>query len=191
MEPTGLLAAVARAGLIDCRRDTGLDELPEATAGDGVVITEEEYLKGELMTEIKHEYIDGYVYAMSALSKSHDRIAGNVFLRIRQSFEKTNLRTVTLDMKVKVGTKYFYPDVTVSLPRRFDFRLLHSVAYYYCRSAVQILKAQGRDAQAHGLSDHTHVKRCVDRTGYRRCRRLLELFAKDGIFFSFILSWPV
>ena len=28
-------------------------------------ISEEEYLDGELISELKHEYIDGYVYAMA------------------------------------------------------------------------------------------------------------------------------
>ena len=28
-------------------------------------ITEEDYLKGELISEIKHEYIDGDIYAMA------------------------------------------------------------------------------------------------------------------------------
>ena len=39
------------------------------------LITEEEYLKDELTSEIKHEYIDGYVYAMSGASKHHDRLS--------------------------------------------------------------------------------------------------------------------
>ena len=76
-------------------------------------MTEEEYLKGELTREIKHEYIDGYVYAMSGASKNHDRIAGNVFLEFGNHLKKQTCEPFTSDMKVKVGTKYFYPDVTV------------------------------------------------------------------------------
>jgi len=43
-------------------------------------ISEEDYLAGELTSEIKHEYIDGYVYAMADASRNHERIAGNVLL---------------------------------------------------------------------------------------------------------------
>ncbi|MEI7869134.1 MAG: Uma2 family endonuclease [Candidatus Methylumidiphilus sp.] len=78
------------------------------------LITEEEYLKGELTSEIKHEYIDGYVYAMSGASKNHDRIAGNVLRKFGNHLEKSPCETFTSDMKVKVGTKYFHPDVTVA-----------------------------------------------------------------------------
>ena len=46
------------------------------------VITEEEYLAGEEISEIKHELIDGEVFAMSGASKNHERIAGNVFRKI-------------------------------------------------------------------------------------------------------------
>ncbi len=76
-------------------------------------ITEEEYLKAELTSEIKHEYIDGYVYAMSGASKNHDRIAGNLYGEIRTHLKNAHCEPFTSDMKVKVGTKYFYPDVTV------------------------------------------------------------------------------
>jgi len=78
-----------------------------------LLITEEEYLKGELTSEIKHEYIDGYVYAMSGASKNHNRIAGNIFLEFGNHLKKTPCEPFTSDMKVKVGSKYFYPDVTV------------------------------------------------------------------------------
>ena len=42
------------------------------------VISEEEYLQGEAVSDIKHEYIDGYVYAMSGAKAAHNRIAGNI-----------------------------------------------------------------------------------------------------------------
>jgi len=76
-------------------------------------ITEEDYLKGELTSEIKHEYIDGYIYAMSGASKNHDRISLNLLIKFGNHLEKSPCEPFTSDMKVKAGTKYFYPDVTV------------------------------------------------------------------------------
>lgn len=43
-------------------------------------ITREDYLQGELASEIRHEYVAGKVYAMSGGTLNHQRIAGN-FLR--------------------------------------------------------------------------------------------------------------
>ena len=37
-------------------------------------VSENDYLEGELISDIKHEYIDGIVYAMSRASKNHNRI---------------------------------------------------------------------------------------------------------------------
>ncbi len=44
----------------------------------GDKVSEEEYLKGELTSEVRHEYIDGYVYAMTGASINHNRISRNV-----------------------------------------------------------------------------------------------------------------
>ena len=41
-------------------------------------ISEAEYLAGEKIAEIKHEYIDGDVFAMAGASASHNRISLNV-----------------------------------------------------------------------------------------------------------------
>lgn len=45
-------------------------------------ITEQDYLDGELYSNIKHEYIDGDVFAMSGASANHNLLAGNVFLAL-------------------------------------------------------------------------------------------------------------
>jgi len=42
-------------------------------------ISEYEYLSSELVSEVKHEFIDGIVYAMSAASADHGKISGNLF----------------------------------------------------------------------------------------------------------------
>ena len=44
-------------------------------------ISRDEYLQGELGSEIRHEYVAGNVYAMSGGTLNHQRIAGN-FMRL-------------------------------------------------------------------------------------------------------------
>lgn len=78
-----------------------------------VLISEADYLEGEKVSEIKHEYIDGYVYAMSGASINHSRIAGNVYRKIGNHLEGKPCQPYTSDVKVKIGSKYFYPDVMV------------------------------------------------------------------------------
>jgi Uma2 family endonuclease len=76
-------------------------------------ISEAEYLVGELISEIKHEYIDGEVYAMAGASRSHERIAGNVFGQFFLHLRNMPCEPFSSDMKVKADGCFFYPDVSV------------------------------------------------------------------------------
>ena len=76
-------------------------------------ISEAAYLQGELLSETKHEYIDGTVYAMAGASKNHERISGNVFGELRTHLKNTPCEPFSSDIKVKVDSKFFYPDVMV------------------------------------------------------------------------------
>ena len=76
-------------------------------------ISEAEYLAGEKIAEIKHEYIDGDVFAMAGASASHNRISLNVARKFGNHLEGKPCQPYISDMKVKIGTKYFYPDVLV------------------------------------------------------------------------------
>ncbi len=41
-------------------------------------ISEEEYLDSEFISELKHEYIDGTVYAMAGAGAKHNSICMNI-----------------------------------------------------------------------------------------------------------------
>jgi len=49
--------------------------MPTAKKND--FITVEEYLNGELISEVKHEYVDGQVFAMAGATPDHGRISSN------------------------------------------------------------------------------------------------------------------
>lgn len=76
-------------------------------------ISEADYLAGEKIAETKHEYIDGEVFAMAGASASHNRISLNVATLFNVHLDGKPCQPYISDMKVKVGTKYFYPDVLV------------------------------------------------------------------------------
>ena len=93
-------------------------------------ITEDEYLKGELISDIKHEYINGYVYAMASASENHGLILQNMSREIGNSLikNKSSCNVLSSDMKVRINdksTNYFYPDVMV-----FCDRHEHDTEYY-------------------------------------------------------------
>ena len=45
-------------------------------------ITVEEYLEGEKDSPVKHEYVDGRVFAFAGASDVHNRITGNIFAQL-------------------------------------------------------------------------------------------------------------
>ena len=53
------------------------------------LITEKEYFEGEENSDIKHEYIEGYIYAMAGASWNHGRIVRNILVKLSQSLNDT------------------------------------------------------------------------------------------------------
>lgn len=51
-------------------------------------ISEEEYLAAELLSETKHEYIDGVTYAVAGVSKNHQRINLNLSSALLQRLQE-------------------------------------------------------------------------------------------------------
>jgi len=78
------------------------------------LISVEDYLKFELVSEIKHEFIDGQVYAMAGASANHDRISGTIYRKFGNHLENSACEPFTSDMKLKTSTVNFrYPDCMV------------------------------------------------------------------------------
>lgn len=76
-------------------------------------ISEQDYLQGELLAETRHELMDGQAYAMLESSEDHNLISLNVASELRNQLKGTLCRTFMVDMKVKAGHDFFYPDVMV------------------------------------------------------------------------------
>ncbi len=74
-------------------------------------ITEQDYLEGEKIGDIRHEYINGQVFAMTGASKRHNRIAGNCY---RALSEAGNCEVYQSDIKVRLAERktYYYPDLS-------------------------------------------------------------------------------
>ncbi len=79
-------------------------------------ISPEEYLERECHSPIKHEYLDGDVYAMAGTSTDHNIISGNLYIFLRNALKNSPCRTYFADIKVRIdeGKRFFYPDVLVN-----------------------------------------------------------------------------
>ena len=74
-----------------------------------------EYLEGEKVSAVKHEYIDGNVYAMAGTSDNHARISGNTFTALSIHLRDSPCEPFASELKVRVAINiFYYPDILVS-----------------------------------------------------------------------------
>ncbi|MCS6787639.1 MAG: Uma2 family endonuclease [Thiobacillaceae bacterium] len=73
----------------------------------------EDYLRLEERAGVKHEYVDGELYAMAGASARHNRIAGNAFFHFRAATRGGPCAAFIADMKLRVEAvnAFYYPDV--------------------------------------------------------------------------------
>jgi Uma2 family endonuclease len=78
-------------------------------------MTEEEYLVFEEMSQDKHEYANGYIYAMSGGTSNHSAIASSTLGALIAQLRGSGCRVYNSDLKIHIATttSYRYPDVSV------------------------------------------------------------------------------
>lgn len=79
-------------------------------------MTPEEYLEWEAKQELRHEYIDGEILAMTGGSIPHTKIYLNFYRALYPHLHQRGCEAYVSDVKVQVSEKnrYFYPDLVVT-----------------------------------------------------------------------------
>ncbi len=80
-------------------------------------ISIEDYLAGEEISEVKHEYLGGTVHAMAGATNQHNRIAGNCFGFLHGKLRGNPCEPFNSDTKIRIEfpdhTRLYYPDAMV------------------------------------------------------------------------------
>lgn len=87
------------------------------------MISEDEYLEGEKISPIKHEWFAGEVFVMAGSTLAHSAIGLNVGGTLRAALRGKPCRAYNGDMQVKVEASGLltYPDISVVCPpERFE-----------------------------------------------------------------------
>ncbi len=76
-------------------------------------LTEQDYLAMELDADMRHEYVDGQIYAMAGAGERHNRVSLNVGFHLRAAARGGHCGVFVSDMKLKIAwhKAYYYPDV--------------------------------------------------------------------------------
>ena len=74
-----------------------------------------EYLAFDASAELKHEYVDGEIHAMTGTTVKHNRISGNLFVALKQHLAGRPCETFIADLKVHAAAAnaFYYPDLVV------------------------------------------------------------------------------
>jgi Uma2 family endonuclease len=76
-----------------------------------------DYLAGELISPVKHEYLGGVVYAMAGARNAHNLIASNTSGTLFDRLRGSGCRQYNSDTKIRIRlqthVRFYYPDVSV------------------------------------------------------------------------------
>jgi len=84
----------------------------------------EDYLAGELVSEIKSEFLGGEVHAMAGAGNRHNEIATNVTAALSLGLRGKSCRAFNSDTKIRIGLanqiRFYYPDAMVVCDQNRD-----------------------------------------------------------------------
>lgn len=133
-------------------------------------LTVEEYLEAEKDGTIRHEYVDGEVYAMSGASKRHNLVANNLNVTLRQCLRGGPCQVFFVDVKVRVeaANVFYYPDLVVACDPTDDHE-------YYVTQPILVVEVESPSTSA--------IDRREKLMTYRKLDSLREylLLAQDTI----------
>lgn len=79
------------------------------------LLTVEEYLAFEEKSRIKHEYMDGEIFAMAGSKRSHSLVTTNISTDLNIQLREGDCEVHQSDFRVSArGDHYVYPDVVVA-----------------------------------------------------------------------------
>ena len=90
-----------------------LDEMTQTL--EKKTYTREEYLESEILSEERHEYIDGEIKLMAGGTPNHNDIGGNLYILLKLALRQQPYRTFHAEQRLWLPERniYTYPDVMV------------------------------------------------------------------------------
>lgn len=86
-----------------------------------VLLSEEDYLLGEVTSDVKHEFVAGVAHAMAGAGYEHNTIATNIVVALGSRLRGQRCQPFGSDMKVRVQADehihHYYPDAMVVCDR--------------------------------------------------------------------------
>ena len=140
-----------------------------------------EYLAMEEVSDTKHEYLDGYIYAMAGGTPDHAQMGSNLNRVLGNALLTSPCRIYDSDVRVQLSpTQYVYPDVSVSCDER-DFASARETGIHYPSRVVEVLSdtTEGND-RGEKLLAYGAIETVADYLIVNHRRRLVEHFERQA-----------
>jgi len=152
-------------------------------------VTVEEYLSGELRSEVRHEFIDGSLYAMAGASEEHNTLAGNIFAALHTHIGDGPCRVLMADMKVRLQIArdevFYYPDVVVTCDARDTNRYFMS----YPKVLIEVLSSETeRTDRREKFFSYTSIETLEEYVLVAQARREVTVFRRSAQWNPEVLS---
>lgn len=100
-----------------------------------------EFLELEAESQVRHEFVDGFMFAMAGGTDYHARLSGRFFRLIFDAAEEKGCLAFTENMILKAGTGSYYPDVFVTCDEPLD-------GSTYKKTACLVMKVLSNSTEA-------------------------------------------
>ncbi len=119
----------------------------------------QDYLEGEKFAVVRHEYINGQVFAMVGTSRAHNVIAGNLYALLRAHLKGGPCQVYMSDVKVHVQSerdeRFYYPDLFVECETG-------DVDHYFSEAPKLVVEVLSISTERVDRAEKMDAYRCLD-----------------------------
>lgn len=137
-----------------------------------------DYLAGELDAKLRHEFVDGQVFAMAGGTVRHNRICTRTFLAIEALASTQGCEAYVAEVKLRTESAVYYPDVMVVCDQNDIDPMMKSapclLVEVLSESTARIDRTEKRQAYQKIMTLRNYL--LIEQT----CRRV-ELFRRNGL----------
>lgn len=146
----------------------------------GKLLSEKEYLNLEEKSKIRHEFMDGEIFAMAGASRKHNLASTNISTELNLQLRETDCEVYASDFRVRIRDGHsVYPDVAVACgeiePTDNDKTLLNPIVVFEVLSKSTQKRDRGDKAE-----DYFKLKSLKDYILVSQYRVRVEHFARQN-----------
>ena len=141
--------------------------------------TLEEYLELERHSDLRHEFLDGFIHAMSGSSRRHNDIVNNLTeaLRPQARAKKCSYQSENIKLWVEAVRWMYYPDVVITCVESDNDPY---VVYFPCFLLEVLSPSTDQTDRREKFEAYTRLPSLQTYVLVYQAQRLLEVYTRSG-----------